>query len=204
MQSLYVFACSGPGAGRVIAEAIRYGYISAGITLALSLATATLYLVVRHNLRAAILNISPMAIHPAWTISAGGGDCGIMKVTASHLWIGMTTTLLIVAILIAVRRGRTHSPTPFQFSIKSLLLLMLATATTVALLQTPLAEFVPLIGFAALILVALKPIAFFKRIMDNNAAKQQNLRGRVRDYRNVPDVSDDIVINSRISDRVRR
>ena len=74
--------------------------------MALSLATAAIYVLVRRNYLAALLNMSPMAIHPAWPVSAIRGDCGDMKDFASTIWIGLALCMLVVASAIAVGRGR--------------------------------------------------------------------------------------------------
>jgi len=205
MDSLCILACSGPGAGRAIADAMRFGYISAGITFALLGATASLYLFVRRNPWAAILNLSPMVIHPAWTVSAIGGDCGTLKVFASHAWICLAVCMLIISTAITATRGRAAGdPADFQFSIKSLLLLTFAVAGLLALMRTQFADLVITVAGLGLVVIALKPIAFLRSVMDNRRLAQQALRERVQASRDRKGVPSDAFVGSRVSDRLRR
>jgi hypothetical protein len=86
---MWLFACSGPGAGAAIARSIEIGYAHAAIAggfLAASL--VLLALCPQRRAIPAILTVL-LALHPAWTISAIEGDCGYFKREASWVFTGL-------------------------------------------------------------------------------------------------------------------
>lgn len=84
-------ACSGPGAPTAIARSIGVGYAA--------FCLAALFAIPVMLLRFSRLGTSPLSlwplllllIHPAWTVSATGGDCGMMlqgtAIFASAIWL---------------------------------------------------------------------------------------------------------------------
>jgi uncharacterized membrane protein len=102
IDTFYILACSGPGAGQAIARSITIGYFSAAAT-----AFVTIWLF-RLSTRTgrywpAYWSALLLALHPAWTISAVRGDCGIMKVVLSGLVILLVLLFLAIQIMAARR-----------------------------------------------------------------------------------------------------
>ena len=99
---MWIFACSGPGAIAEIERNIAIGYICAGIAGVLLVMSLGLSLATRRWLGLAICS-GLLALHPAWTVSALGGDCGDMK-----RWLSWLATALALAVVVwqAVRTAR--------------------------------------------------------------------------------------------------
>jgi hypothetical protein len=91
---LHILACSGPGAGKHIAESIRTGYYGAAYT---ALVGAVCYFLYRHKGGRGwpmIGSIVFLVLHPAWTVSAINGDCGQFKVVTTFV-IGLLGTCFL-------------------------------------------------------------------------------------------------------------
>jgi hypothetical protein len=98
-----IFACSGPGAGETIARNIAIGYTHAAIDgglLALSL--GLWWFVSRQRVFPAIC-AALVLLHPAWTVSAIGGDCGYLKRDLSWVFTGIAVLSLVGQAAWAVR-----------------------------------------------------------------------------------------------------
>lgn len=88
-----VMACSGPGAGQAIALNIRAGYGCAAFGMLVTLALFYLQRFRGGRVWPFSTGLVLLAIHPAWTIRATGGDCGTLKLATSwfvsFLFIGL-------------------------------------------------------------------------------------------------------------------
>ena len=105
MNFPFLFGCSGPGAGQAIAEAIRYGYFAAIPTFFFLAAAALTHHGLHKKVVVASCFMLPLLIHPAWTVSARGGDCGMMKTMLSSGFVALAILLLVVSLLKAKFRG---------------------------------------------------------------------------------------------------
>jgi hypothetical protein len=98
-----IFACKGPWAGMMIEQSEITGYYCAAagavITLFLLRDCIRGYHVVPTLTIACVLFV----LHPAWTIRAEGGDCGIFKLQASLL-VTITYVGLLIYQYVAPRR----------------------------------------------------------------------------------------------------
>jgi hypothetical protein len=91
-----LFACSGPGAGEIIAHNIVTSLVHAAVVGGLLAASLALFTVgPRRRIVPAIL-FGLFVLHPAWTISAINGDCGFLKRDASWIFTGFGTLALAV------------------------------------------------------------------------------------------------------------
>jgi len=108
-----LFACSGPGAGEAIAVSILIGYRHAALAaVLLGLGLLLLTLSPKRWLFPAILG-ALLLLHPAWTVSAIHGDCGIMKRDASRVFTAVSSAALVLqAAGLLVARKRTKDPDP--------------------------------------------------------------------------------------------
>lgn len=104
---LEIFACSGPGAGAVIAESIQIGYFHACVAGALFF-IALLLTAVRFRCRsvwvAPILLGFLLALHPAWTVSAGRGDCGERLRAVAFNTSVVCVVVLAIQMLVVLRQ----------------------------------------------------------------------------------------------------
>ncbi len=100
---LGLFACSGPGAGAAIAGNERLATaLGAGSVSFIGLSLALLYWSGAGRwLTAAVAALA--LLHPAWTISARGGDCGILKADGACLFSGVGAVLLAAQGLLVLR-----------------------------------------------------------------------------------------------------
>jgi hypothetical protein len=98
--ALSLLACSGPGAGRVIAENSTYAMLQSFAVFALACTAFWLYTQLGCARWPVIVIVILFAIHPAWTISATKGDCGYTKANVA-------TAFTCVAVgLIAIQAAR--------------------------------------------------------------------------------------------------
>ena len=103
-----ILSCSGPGAGAAIQASIRMGYYCAVFA---GFALGTLfgfYLCKAGNGWLVFLAAFLLAIHPAWTVSATGGDCGGSKVVMS----GVVTIVLFGLVLLQATGVRQKARKP--------------------------------------------------------------------------------------------
>lgn len=83
-----VILCSGPGAFDLMERNQHIGFVHAAIVESVLVVSLILCAVSAPDRRALLVPASLfglLALHPAWTISAYGGDCGFMKRDVS--WI---------------------------------------------------------------------------------------------------------------------
>lgn len=100
-----VMACSGPGAGHAIGLNIRAGYGCAAFGVLVTLALFYLQRFRGGRVWPLASGIVLLAIHPAWTIRATGGDCGMLKLAASWFVSFLFIGLLIFQLAAASRRS---------------------------------------------------------------------------------------------------
>jgi hypothetical protein len=98
----YILACSGPGAGQAIARSIAIGHFSAA---AVAFMTIWLFRLSEGTGRywPAYWSALLLTLHPAWTISAIRGDCGMTKVAVSVIVFLLISGFLTLQILTARR-----------------------------------------------------------------------------------------------------
>lgn len=80
---MWLFACSGPGAGAAIARSIEIGYAHAIVTGGLLVLSLGLLALGPRWWPIPALLVSLLVMHLAWTINAISGDCGDFKRDAS-------------------------------------------------------------------------------------------------------------------------
>lgn len=95
IPSLFILACSGPGAGAAIQQAITFGYFCAAAGGVVTVALA--YVAMRMRRFSFPLPVAAvmLLIHPAWTVSAIHGDCGGLKNLTSMIFSVVYLGLLI-------------------------------------------------------------------------------------------------------------
>jgi len=74
-----LFACSGPGAGKAMAESVAIGYIHARVAAAMLLASLVVCAGAQRLWGVPAVLAGLLALHPAWTVSILRGDCGFMR-----------------------------------------------------------------------------------------------------------------------------
>jgi hypothetical protein len=101
---MQVFACSGPHAGELISKSIAFGFEQAVVVGILFMVSMALYRLSMRALYFPSLLLGLLVLHPAWTVSAISGDCGILKRGASEvvtaiaiIILGVQLTLLIMS-----------------------------------------------------------------------------------------------------------
>ena len=105
-----LWACSGPEAWRVIAQANEFAHTRAGIATAILAVSTVIWMFARHRLRAyPALCVLAVAVHPAWSVSALRGDCGLWKMeAASGVTYGAAGILFVQALHTAWLRLRAN------------------------------------------------------------------------------------------------
>ena len=111
-----LLACSGPGAGAAISRSIQVSFLLAAGLAALIAVAVVVPVVLGRRWQAPIPLLALLLVHPAWTGSAFGGDCGPLKLAVS--WIatvlGCALAVWHVARVVQPRpsyRGGLHAPT---------------------------------------------------------------------------------------------
>ncbi|MSQ94110.1 MAG: hypothetical protein EXR98_06085 [Gemmataceae bacterium] len=111
---LILWACSGPGAGAMIAKNIERAEASAWIVAAAAL---VLYAVMQRFKLFPLVTVPLLVLHPLWTIGGIGGDCGVIMATAADFATAIAVFMLVVqiplAFLIFVAWLRRPVPNPF-------------------------------------------------------------------------------------------
>jgi hypothetical protein len=111
-----LFACSGPGAGETIARNIAIGYTHAAIVGGMLVASIVLFAIGPRRWIFPVVILGLVALHPAWTISAIQGDCGILKRDASSVFTGIATLAIIVqGVVFALDNRGTGSAVQYAF-----------------------------------------------------------------------------------------
>lgn len=110
VETLNILACSGPGVGQAIARSVAIGYVSA---LAVAFLTIWLFRLRGRTGRdwPAYWSLGLLAVHPAWTIGADRGDCGMMKIILSGLVFLLVLGFLVLQIAMD-RRYKEFSNKP--------------------------------------------------------------------------------------------
>jgi hypothetical protein len=94
-----LLACSGPGAGRAIARSIEAGYERALMFAGICLLSIGITLLSRRAWLIPAGLCFMLLIHPAWTVSATSGDCGMSKDAASWALIEIGWWALFAQVL---------------------------------------------------------------------------------------------------------
>jgi hypothetical protein len=94
-----LIACSGPNAGRIIAENSTYAMLQSFAVFALACTAYWLYSQFACARWPVIVIAILFAIHPAWTISATKGDCGDTKATAATVFTGVAIGLTAIQVV---------------------------------------------------------------------------------------------------------
>jgi hypothetical protein len=117
---MMLWACSGPGARAFIDANIHTAFIHAGVVAGLLAASALLVIPFRRTWFFLLICAGFLALHPAWTISARRGDCGILKAGAATLLTMLAGGIVLVQLPVgahmraAARRSRPDAPTGFD------------------------------------------------------------------------------------------
>jgi ABC-type Mn2+/Zn2+ transport system permease subunit len=101
-----LFACSGEGAGALTIRNIEIGQthaVLAGILLATALVMWRAQ--VRRHLEPVVCAVL-FLLHPAWTISATGGDCGRLKRDLSWTFTGVGCAAVSLQLLTLMQERR--------------------------------------------------------------------------------------------------
>jgi len=93
---LSLFACSGPGAGDAIATNIRIGYVGAVFSGLLLIPVFHAYNYGHGRRWPFLWSFILLIIHPAWTVSAIGGDCGGMKFVSTCFFTILATVFFVL------------------------------------------------------------------------------------------------------------
>ncbi len=97
MDELHLLlACSGPGAGRAIAWSIAIGFICFVYAAFVEVQLLFLYLCRSGKRWPVYWGFGLLVLHPAWTVSARHGDCGMMKEIASLVFSIVLTVFLVI------------------------------------------------------------------------------------------------------------
>jgi hypothetical protein len=84
---MILWACSGKGAGKLIAENIEYAEQMAWAVGVMSAVSLMIYLFMRRYKAFPIVCLALLALHPAWTIGGIMGDCGFLKAGAASFFV---------------------------------------------------------------------------------------------------------------------
>ncbi|MEK0451666.1 MAG: hypothetical protein RL088_3934 [Verrucomicrobiota bacterium] len=106
IDPLVFLACSGPGAANAIAKSDSIGDYCAGFA---ALVTLALYLLcLRRNGKAwpAYAGSFLLLLHPAWTVSSRGGDCGLFKRDASYFVSFVFVAFLVFQLYVSRPNNR--------------------------------------------------------------------------------------------------
>lgn len=155
----FVLSCSGPGAAAAIAASERYAVAASLVSIPLLVVAAAIFSFARGSVRGACLNLMPLMIHPIWSISARGGDCGIILRSASTIWVALSLVLVFNALAAMRRHGAGGTHTTLQFTLRSLLACGLLAALVVAVSRSPLVGYLPLLGLLAVTTAAIWPVS---------------------------------------------
>jgi hypothetical protein len=97
-------ACKGGEATMAATQAL--GWFAFVIHAGLALASYVLWRANRDGQPSLFVLAALLALHPAWTLSAYNGDCGMIKVLATFLWMAIAGVCFAVQ-LNQSRRSRT-------------------------------------------------------------------------------------------------
>ena len=99
--SSITFACSGPGAAAFMEANAVTGYTHAALGFILLLATVTFYFLrKKKGLLIVGFSVAVLAVHPAWTIGAMHGDCGMYMVSSAKYSTGALGAGFLLQLLL--------------------------------------------------------------------------------------------------------
>ena len=95
------FACSGPGAAALIKANTVTGFTHAAFGFILLLATVAYYFLrKKKGLLIVVFSVAVLVVHPAWTIGAMLGDCGMYMVSAAKYSTGALGAGFLLQLLL--------------------------------------------------------------------------------------------------------
>ena len=95
------FACSGPGAAAFIEANTITAFTYAAFGLILLLATVTFYFLrKKKGLLIVGISLAVLVVHPAWTIGAMIGDCGMSMVSMARYATGALGAGFLLQLLL--------------------------------------------------------------------------------------------------------
>ena len=95
------FACSGPGAAAFIEANTITAFTYAAFGFILLLATVTFYFLrKKKGLLIVGFSVAVLAVHPAWTIGAMHGDCGMYMVSSAKYSTGALGAGFLLQLLL--------------------------------------------------------------------------------------------------------
>ena len=108
-----LFACSGPGASTAIAANTEYAWQHALLDAGLVLVSIGLWNACRRYSVFPLLALAVILTHPAWTVSALSGYCGLSKASMALGWTIVLVVGLSLQLLcwIVIRSRPTHRAT---------------------------------------------------------------------------------------------
>src|SRR4051794_11723218 len=86
-----LFACSGPGAGALIARNVEISYAHAAIATGLLLVSLALFAIGVRRWAAPAVLLCLLVLHPAWTMAGMEADCGHQQRNVSWLFTCLGT-----------------------------------------------------------------------------------------------------------------
>jgi hypothetical protein len=100
---MQLFACSGPGAASAMLRSTEYGYDHAAYVVGLLVLSLALSLVADRRRFLPFVVAALLLLHPAWTFSAYGGDCGYSKMTWAFAFTIMAASIVVLQIGLLAR-----------------------------------------------------------------------------------------------------
>jgi hypothetical protein len=91
---MLLFACSGPGAASEMLRSTEYSYDHAAFVVGLLVLSLALSLIASQYRLMPLVEAALLLLHPAWTMSAYGGDCGYSKVNWSFAFTIMAASIV--------------------------------------------------------------------------------------------------------------
>ena len=111
---LTLYACSGPGAGKLIADNIKMAEQMAWVAAAFTAVSVIFYLLTWRFKGCPLICLGLLALHPAWTVSATMGDCGSLK-AGTATFITTAAVVIGIAQIFMVILWWWHKPTANPF-----------------------------------------------------------------------------------------
>ena len=83
---ILIIACSGDGAPQAIWASILYAQANAIVVAMIAVLSAVAWMFARRLWGLPVTNVLLLACHPAWSVSAISGDCGMLKAFAATVF----------------------------------------------------------------------------------------------------------------------